>query len=368
MKKVFLAILAYLALPVFVHAQQTVTSGFTIKGNIKGLTDKSRVFLTNGNNPNDTVANTYVKDGAFILRGVIAEPNLYEINFGSAKKKAALFIGNDNMAILGTIENLKSLQVTGSPTNSDFMDFQATFNPYFAKLNTLVQLSNSPEGAAKSDSISRAYASVVASVQVEIDKFIQLKRDSYVSPFFLVVVSQLTDDVFLSEKRLNTLTARVQNGFYGKILKEQIENGKIGAIGTNAIDFTQNDTTGNPVTLSSFKGKYVLVDFWASWCHPCRLENPNVVNIYSKFKNKNFTILSVSLDKAREPWIKAIHDDNLTWAHVSDLKFWNNEVALKYKVQSIPQNFLIDPNGKIVAKNLRGPDLEAKLCELVGCN
>jgi peroxiredoxin len=159
----------------------------------------------------------------------------------------------------------------------------------------------------------------------------------------------------------------VKDGFYGKLVKQQIEDGNAGALGSQAIEFSQADPEGKQVSLSSFKGKYVLVDFWASWCRPCRQENPNVVKAYNKFKDKNFTVLGVSLDKDRQPWMKAIRDDKLAWTHVSDLKFWNNEAAAKYKIQSIPQNFLIDPTGKIIAKNLRGPDLESRLCELLGC-
>ncbi len=149
----------------------------------------------------------------------------------------------------------------------------------------------------------------------------------------------------------------------GKTLKDQIEIAKLTRIGKPAPGFTQNDTLERPVSLTNFKGKYVLLDFWASWCGPCRRENPNVVAAYNKYKDKGFSILSVSLDQpgAKEKWIKAIHDDNLTWTHVSDLKFWDNAVAKEYGIQAIPQNFLIDPDGKIVGKDLRGEDLEKKL-------
>jgi thiol-disulfide isomerase/thioredoxin len=369
--KLFFGVL--LALPGVCFAQhgglaQAGTPQFSMTGHVHGLTENSRVALTDGSNPTDTVAQGLVKNGVFVLKGHISEPNLYELNFDAVKKKTALFIGNDQMQVSGDVENLAALKVAGSPSNDDFTSFQSTFNPYFSELNAIVARGNTPAGMSIRDSLTRSIKRISDSIFLTLDQFIKQRPNSYVSPFVLVVVHQLTEDVVAEEKRLHSLSPAVQAGYYGQYLQKTLDDAKVGAVGTDAIDFTQSDTAGNAVTLSSFKGKYVLVDFWASWCGPCRMENPNVVATYQKFRGKNFTVLGVSLDKARDPWIKAIKDDGLAWTQVSDLKFWYNDVAVKYHIQQIPQNFLIDPSGKIVGRNLRGPDLQEKLCELLGCN
>ena len=152
-----------------------------------------------------------------------------------------------------------------------------------------------------------------------------------------------------------------KKGPFAAVIEKSLQTAEVGKVGSVMPDFKQNDVNGKSVSLTSFKGKFVLIDFWASWCGPCRAENPNVVKTFNKFKDKNFTILSVSLDQDKAKWLEAIKKDGLTWTHVSDLKYWNNEVAVQFGVQSIPASYLIDPNGVVIGRDLRGDDLTKAL-------
>lgn len=361
--------LTFLILFPLVAFAQTNPAGYTISGKLAGIADGTEIRLIRNGENEEIAKATFVK-GSFLLKGSVTEPVLCFLVIGDGSP-VELYVENSKITISNDKEHAGKYLIKGSVSHGDFINFIDNFLPLFQQLNSLANTINSMKEGPDREGLMNTYNGTKQSIQTAIDRYVKDKPNSMVTPFVLNVTSQFYDDPLLLEKRFKKLSPSVKSSETGKELEQLIAVQKIGAVGTQALDFIQPDTLGQPLSLSSFHGKYVLVDFWASWCGPCRNENPNVVENFNRFKDKNFTVLGVSLDKPgqKEKWMEAIHHDSLSWSHVSDLQFWNNAAAKLYRISQIPQNLLIDPTGKIVGRNLRGLALQTKLCELLGgCN
>ena len=262
-----------------------------------------------------------------------------------------MFLDNSTVTVSAVKDALDKAVVKGSVSNDDFNKFNNSVKPYEKLFGQ--------EGTAGMDQATIDKAASIA------EDFARKNKNSYVSPLAIYRNNQLTANSSLMEELYAALDPQVQASPIGSYIAQMIGESRKNPMGKPLADFSQEDTAGNLVRLSSFRGKYVLVDFWASWCGPCRQENPNVLNAYNRYKDKNFTVLGISLDKSKQSWLDAIAADGLAWTHISDLKFWNNAVAQKFQIQSIPQNFLVDPNGIVIGKNLRGAALDSKLESLL---
>jgi peroxiredoxin len=350
---------------------------FELKGQLTLSKPVDWVYLRYVSGEENITDSLQPKNGDFKFKGTLTEPVVATLitkfkqqgEDKPAREFIQLFLEPSKIEFSAK-DSLKNSSVKGSSGNADFMALTKRQEAYNGKFEILydaydsLQKTGDKEGMKKTeDAINKLNDEMNEAVYAS---FIKNHPNSSVALYAVKQYAGWDIDPSKVEPLFNSLPASAKTLPSAKALKERIDIAKKTAIGNYAMDFTQNDTLGKPISLSFFKGKYVLVDFWASWCGPCRRENPNVVKVFNKFQGKNFTILSVSLDRpdAKDKWLAAIHKDGLTWTHVSDLKFWDNAVAKQYGIRAIPQNFLLDPQGKIIAKNLRGEDLDAKLTEI----
>ncbi len=305
-----------------------------------------------------------VVKGNFAFKGKIEMPEIYYLIFQKTSQRILVFTEPKQITITGSLEEPK---VEGSDSHLLFDKFQGKIKENDAERNTIYaqyQQAESAGDTATMSTIEKRFSQIDEEEIAYILDFAKTNTTSVVAPF---IMTRYSYNYKLAELEdvYSKFDPTTKNTKYAINLLETIETLRKVEIGQPAPDFTQNDTQGNPFSLSNLKGKYVLVDFWASWCGPCRAENPNVVEAFQKYNAKGFTVLGVSLDRDKTKWIAAISEDNLTWAHISDLKYWDNAAAKLYGVRSIPANFLVDPNGIIVGKGLRGQDLLDKLAEVL---
>ena len=372
MKKLLFVVLT--ACPALLFAQEVA---FTLKGTFTGLKNPAKVYLSL-NIPYDSgkvrLDSTEVKNGKFEftgltpgpVRGMLILDHVPSVpkNPFSNKDRIDLYVDEGNINLYAK-DSINRASIGGLKVNADFQQYMALKAPVELAMRT------ASIDAGSKDSLKRANARLnykAAFMQWKglQENYIKEHLDSY---FSLIAINYLIDepaDLIKYEPAFKALSQTVRNTPLGISLEGEITGSRNTQIGKMAPEFTQNDTNDKPVHLSDFKGKYVLIDFWASWCKPCRLENPAVVSAYKKYNSRNFTVLSISLDQSngKQAWLKAIEADGLEWTNVSDLKFWNNAVAKLYGVKSVPQNYLIDPTGKIIAINLRGDQLDRKLSEI----
>lgn len=351
---------------------------FEIKGRLENIAPGNYVInLTydNGGVPQGDTAHVRA-DNTYFLHDTIAgggEATLEVYNLSDKRMVGVvlLFLSGETITITHR-QTFSNATVSGTKAMQEYRHVNAVYSSYKKKIAILEQQQAAAAGMGNNNAAAAYLRQLEAARNEQLEKaYVRFIRQHPSSPVAIYAFKRY-------DKALGGKNDEKVRALYGQLPAGVAANPEVKAvidhmstraafanveIGKEAPDFEQPDTAGNMVKLSGFRGKYVLLDFWASWCGPCRADNPNIVKAWQQYHSKGFDILSVSLDQpgAKDAWLKAIRKDHLTWTHVSDLQYWNNSAVKLYGIQGIPQNFLIDPSGKIIARSLRGDALSDEL-------
>jgi len=349
---------------------------FEITGKLPAADDGQIVLLSYINSQGKSAKDsTTTENGIFSLSGTTKFANAAYLELKSAQKNGAarrradyqeFFLEKGGTLVSGK-DSIASAAITGTLAQREYAEYNAQMQPLQLRYRQIVDRYYKAKAAKDSAGLKQISADakpLTVEMEGTLDKFIANHPDSYYTPVLILNNKMAVIDVVKFDPIYQSLSKRVMASFSGQRITDKYNKAKQFAVG-KAIDFTLPDAKGNEFKLSSLKGKYVLVDFWASWCVPCRAENPFLLKAYKELKDKNFEIVGVSLDDKRQNWLQAVEADKLPWTQVSDVKGFKTEVAVRFGISAIPQNVLIDPNGKVIAKDLRGEDVNQKIAAYI---
>lgn len=334
---------------------------FEISGNLPGLGSDKKIILSYINSEGKSVKDsTITKNGKFLLSGNTAFGNRADLSIGRSYQ--TFYLEKGKYKVTGT-DDMAKASITGTQAQADYLIYDRMVGIPHRQYKELVypyMNARSAKDTVKMNALANQIKPIMARIESALDSFIFSHPDSYVALDAINDNKTMVIDPATFGKYYDPLSKRVLASYTGQKLTDKYNKAKQIAVG-KVVDFTQTDDKGNEFKLSSLRGKYVLVDFWASWCGPCRAENPHLLKAYQELKNKNFEVVGVSLDETKAAWLNAVKQDGMPWIQVSDLKGFKSDLAVKYGISAIPQNFLINPEGVIVAKDLRGEKVNEKI-------